>query len=143
MIRYGTEQDILKVSRLWLRMVNELDPELTPNIEWWRVMALGNLKGGNYFFLVAEEGGKLLGFLDWFLYPEPGDGKVHAVFQHFYVLPECRNGGVAMGLYKRGDRLAKQKGAQVQSLFCFPKEKSFWERHGFETKRNLMRRMVA
>lgn len=100
MIRKGTENDILKISRLWLKMVDELAPDYTPNVEWWREIAYNTIRNGMYHVFVIEEGGRLLGFLDFFLYPEPSTGKVHMVGQHFWVEPEMRSNCVSGKLYR-------------------------------------------
>jgi GNAT superfamily N-acetyltransferase len=139
-IRFGTENDILKTSRLWLQMVNELAPEYTPKVEWWRKIALHNLKNSSYEFLVAESGGKLSGFIDWFKYPEPATGKLHAVYQHFFVLPEHRKSTLAGKLWRISFEITKKHGCMIREGFCFEKEITFWKRHGFNPTRVLMRK---
>jgi len=139
-IREANENDVLKVSRLWLQMVEELASDLTPNLDWWRNHATSFMKSGNYFMFVAESGGKILGFIDFFLFPEPATSKIHAIGQHFYVLKEYRHTGVSSKLWKRAIKNAKKNGAQLFELFCFEKEKKFWEHHGFLPKRILVRK---
>ena len=139
-IRRGDKNDVLKVSRLWLQMTQELAPELTPNAYWWREMAAALLKQDNYFMFVAEEGGKLCGFIDYFLFPEPATGKRHCVGQHFYILPEYRKTGLAGDLWRGVLKISKAQGAQVWELFCFTNEKPMWEHHGFQPQRILMRK---
>jgi GNAT superfamily N-acetyltransferase len=142
MIRNGTEGDILKVSRLWVKMVTEMKPEWTPKVEWWRKIALNNLHGGRYFLSVADNGGKLSGFLDWFLYDEPSTGKLHAVGQHLFLDEEYRNIGIGNSLFHHAVEQAKKKKAEVIELMCFDNEKRFWEKKGFAPLRTLMRMEV-
>lgn len=142
-IRRGQIGDVLKVSRLWLKMVNELAPDYTPNVEWWRSHAEQFLKNGNYSMFVAEEGGKLVGFLDFFLFYEPSTGKLHGIGQHFYVIPEYRGNCVSGKLYRNTVKAMKEKGCKVMELFCFDNEKTMWEKKGFVLKRMLLRRELS
>ncbi len=118
-------------------------PEATPNVDWWRIHATSYIKLGNYFIFVGELGGKFIGFADFFLFPEPATGKIHCVGQHFYVLPEYRNTNLAGKLYKKFFMVAKQCKAVNLEIFCFEKEKPFWEKHNFELKRIMMRRKAG
>ena len=139
-IRSAIISDIIKVSRLWMQMVTELAPELTPNAYWWRVQAESALKQDNYFMYVAEEGGKIIGFIDYFLFAEPATGMRHCVGQHFFVLPEYRGGSTSASLWKTVMRVSKAQGSQIWELFCFEKEKEFWGKKGFSQKRCLVRK---
>ena len=141
-IRAGLQSDILKVSRLWVELVKELGPELTPNVEWWREHAEIYMRSGVYFVFVAEEGGRPVGFIDYFLFKEPATSKVHAVGQHFYVLPEYRKSKVSGQLWRKAMTHGKKNGAQIYELYCFEKELPFWKRHSFLPKRNLVRREI-
>jgi GNAT superfamily N-acetyltransferase len=131
MIRKGTVNDVRKVARLWLQMVEELVPGATPNAEWWRQCAFNALRGNVYFLFVIERGGALLGFLDFFVLAEPFTGKVHAIARHLYVLPEHRNGPAARELYHVSMRAARAQGAQVIDLFCKEAQVPFWGKRGY------------
>ena len=139
-IRLGTESDLHKVARLWLQLVIELAPELNPNVSWWRKLAGQHIKTKNYFIYVAELGGRLIGFIDYFLFPEPATSKVHCIGQHFYILPEHRKSKVAGNLWRTAIKASKAQGAQVHELFCFEKEVEFWNKRKFHVKRLLLRR---
>ena len=95
---------------------------------------------GTYTMFVAEEGGKLAGFGDFFIWPEPATGKVHMIGQHLYVKPEFRNTAIPGKLYASGIKAAKKKGATVFELFCFEKEQQMWNKKGYRPIRTLMRR---
>lgn len=141
-IRLANKTDLLKVSRLWLYMVQELDVDksLEPNVTWWRDHAAKFMDSGNYFMQVAELGGKIVGFIDYFIFPEPATSKLHCVGQHFYVLPEYRRAVISGKLWKLAIQQSKKLGAQVHELFCFESEKPFWQKHGFVLKRCLVRK---
>jgi GNAT superfamily N-acetyltransferase len=142
-IRQATEADIVKASRLWLEMLAEMAPQFgTPNVKWWREIATTGMRQGTYFMLVADEGGKLVGFADWFLFPEPSTGQIHAVGQHLYLKPEYRGRGVGRELLKTAETHAMAKGVKAIDMFCFDKEKPMWEKHGYKPLRSLLRKEV-
>jgi GNAT superfamily N-acetyltransferase len=141
-IRKGTSNDILKVSRLWLQMAQELAPKETPNVEWWRKISAGMMKNGGYHIFLAEDGGKIVGFLDFFLFPEPLTGKLHMVGQHFFVLPEHRNNAVSGKIYRESLKFGKASGAKVAELFCFDNEKDMWMKKGYKPVRSMVRRTL-
>lgn len=139
-IREGLETDVEEISNLWLKMVDELSPESCPNVNWWKGHLSGFLKAGNYFVFVAQEKERIIGFIDFFLFPEPATSKIHCVGQHLYVLPEYRRTSVAGNLWKTAIKFANKNGAEVFELCCFGKEEAFWRHHGFIPKRMFVRR---
>lgn len=141
-VRAGNESDIVKASRLWLEMVKEMRPEWTPNVEWWRKIAVGSMRSGTYFVVVADEGGKLVGFLDWFIFDEPSTGKTHAVGQHLFLRPELRGSGIGRNLYDKAMEAVKDMGINTVELFCFENEKPMWEKRGFAPVRSLLRKEI-
>lgn len=141
-IRDAYEADIVKASRLWLEMVNEMRPDFTPNIGWWRKIATDAMRQGSYFMIVADDGGKVVGFLDWFLFPEPSTGKVHAVGQHLFLKPELRGTGIGRCLYESAIEKVKETGILTVELFCFENEKPMWEKRGFVPLRTLLRKQL-
>ena len=143
MIRAATESDVLKISRLWFLMVREMRPEWDPNPALWREHCFNFLRSGKYFIFVAEEGGRILGFIDYFLFAEPSTNKLHAVGQHFYMIPEFRKGKTAWWLYKVATDTAKKLGARVLELHCFESELPKWKRKGYEPTRFLVRQEVV
>jgi len=139
-VRSGNKEDIKQVGRLWLQMIAELSPSLTPNVEWWKEMANNLFDAGAYYLVVAEEDGVLKGFIDGMLFPEPSTGKIHGVGQHMYVRPNYRNTFIAARLYKKLVRALQDNGATILELFCFDNEKPLWEKKGYKPLRQLMRR---
>lgn len=137
-IRQATSKDILQVSLLWLKMVRELTPYNTPNIEWWKSREHYLMCMENYMMYVAEDDGKLIGFIDQMVCPEPSNSKIIGIGQTFYVLPEYRNSNVAGRLWKKFIRHFKEKGAQEIEVICADEQKPLWERHGFRFKYNYM-----
>jgi len=141
-IRYARPHDVEEIASLWERMVKELKPDYAPNVSWWVGMARTLLKSEAYYALTAvdDETGRIIGFLDGFLYPEPSTGKLHGVGQHFFLIPEYRKTSIAGRLYREAVRKARAAGATVLEFFCFPAEQPFWESKGYAPVRMIMRR---
>lgn len=139
-IRRALVTDILKVSRLWAQMAKELDVKSDPNLSLWRKRIEELMHSPFYTLLLAEEGGKILGFLDFFLYLDPSTAKIHATGQHFYVLFEYRCNGIAGKLWNLAVKYAKNQGVEEIEVFCAKKEKPFWEKHGFVVNKYMMTR---
>lgn len=141
-IRIALEPDVIKASRLWLEMIAEMCPQFTPNVEWWRRIALNSMRIGTYFMLVADDGGKIVGFLDWFTFPEPSTGKIHAIGQHLYLKPEYREKGIGRELYEKALKTVIEGGIHTIDMFCFDREKPLWEKKGFKPLRSLLRKEI-
>ena len=139
-IREALEVDIIKASRLWLEMIAEMRPDFTPNVAWWRKIAATSMRSGDYFMIVADDGGRVVGFLDWFIFPEPSTGKIHAVGQHMFLKPEFRGSGVGRKLYEIALDRVTNRGITTIDLFCFDNEKQMWEKRGFVPLRTLLRK---
>lgn len=141
-IKYATTKDIPEIVDLWEKMVYELTgPDATPNKEWWAAQAIKLLEMQSiYEILVAKQGKRIIGFIDYFIYPEPATGMLHGVGQHFYVTPEHRGSNIASRLYRKTLTVMKKKSVDVMELFCFDSEKDMWQRKGFMPRRTLMRR---
>jgi GNAT superfamily N-acetyltransferase len=139
----ATAEDIEAISFLWKKMINEMQPELTPNRERWAEMTLSLINTGIYIIVIAKEktSNSIVGFIDGLTFHAPETDKIHGIGQHFYILPEFRKTWVAALLYIRIVSIAVERGAIALDLHCGPKELKFWNRHGFDTARYLMRRM--
>jgi GNAT superfamily N-acetyltransferase len=142
LIRQANEADLHKAGRLWLAMVTEMRPDFTPNVEWWRKIARDSMRNGTYFMFVADEGGKIVGFLDWFLFPEPSTGQTHLVGQHLFLDPSFRGSGIGRELYEKTLEIGTGMGIKIFELFCFSNEQPYWEKRGFAPLRTLMRKEI-
>jgi GNAT superfamily N-acetyltransferase len=142
-IREALEVDIIKASRLWLEMIAEMRPDFTPNVAWWRKIAATSMRSGDYFMIVADDGGRVVGFLDWFIFPEPSTGKIHAIGQHMFLKPELRGSGVGRKLYEIALDKVTNRGITTIDLFCFDNEKQMWEKRGFVPLRTLLRKNLS
>jgi GNAT superfamily N-acetyltransferase len=140
-IRIGNENDIVKVSRLWLQMTNEMMPNEKPNIDLWRQKANSMIKAKNYFLHVAEEGGRIVGFIDYLLFPEAATDRLNGIGQTFYVLPEYRSNGIAAKLWKQAIKNLRQLKADALEIICFDPQVSFWQKRGFRHTLNYMQKI--
>lgn len=142
MMEYSFDEDIKDITPLWLSMVNEVDPEATPNIDWWLELTKNLKESGNYIVIAAKENGKIIGFCDGLLFNDPLSGKRTGMGQHFYVLPEYRETTIAENLYRDCDSKLIEMGAETIELQCYKEKERFWKRAGYEPIRIIMRRLV-
>jgi len=142
-ISYAKPDDVPEIAALWVRMVKELAPDYTPRRDWWEDMAVALLKTDIYHLCTAQVDGHLVGFIDGFLYPEPSTGQLHAVGQHFYVLPDYRQTSIAARLYREAIRFAHARQASVLEFFCFDEQKSSWLNKGYKPVRTMLRRPLC
>ncbi len=143
LIRKAVEGDIHKVSHLWREMVSELNPEYTPMSEWWRSITLNMMRNHKeYCVFVAEDNGKLIGFIDFLLVSEPSIGGIQALGRHFYVKPEYRKPGVAFDLYCKSIEEIRKRGGKTVSLPCKPDSVHFWGKRGFKVSEILLRKEI-
>lgn len=141
MIRMATKEDVGNISLLWEKMVLSMRPGWQPSREVWEGMCIAMMDSGFYSVLVVEKDKNIVGFADGMMFPEPSTGKMHGVGQHFFILPEYR-GMLGGELYREIISLALEKGAEVLEFFCFPEELPFWNRHGYQPARIMVRRYV-
>jgi GNAT superfamily N-acetyltransferase len=138
MIRRGNEGDIAKLGRLWLEMVRELS-NAQPMLEWWKIIELDSLRNNKeYYCFVAEEGGKIVGFIDFIMVVEPSISKCQAIGRHYYVMPAYRKKRIPLQLFDAAIQEIKDKGAKSISFSCFPEKVDFWKKRGFNQYQVVM-----
>jgi GNAT superfamily N-acetyltransferase len=140
-IRYAAPHDVEEIASLWERMVKELKPEYAPNAGWWVGMAKALLNTEAYHAVTAvdDQTGRIIGFLDGFIYPNPLTGAIHGVGQHFYVLPEYRKTPVAARLYREALKKAKAKGSKIIEFLT---DATTWQRKGYVTQGFMVGRTI-
>jgi len=139
-IRQGTESDLNKIGRLWLEMVRELTPNYTPMLDWWKAITINLMRNNKeYYVFVADDNGKIVGFLDFLLLAEASTGKVQALGRHYYVKPEYRKTKIASEIYHESCEEAIKRGAKAFTLLCLPKGVRFWKKRGFKIDEVSMR----
>lgn len=141
-IRRATDADIHKLSRLWLSLCTEHHPSYHPDVNAWKSITLVLLHSPNFASFVAEEGGKIIGFLDLEIFTEPSNGKVYAGGRHLYVSPEYRTSPAAGLLYRSAIKEAKARGADAIQLICFDETKDMWLHHGYQPIHTIMEKSL-
>ena len=129
--RGGNETDFHEVSKLWLKMVNEIDPDFTPNIDWWKADTLNSFKNPGYVMIVTEDEGEIIAFTDGYIYPEPAQGKIVLFSRHSYVEPPYRHTPIIKMMYQLITDYARSKGAQALMFGCNDVTKPLWESKGY------------
>ena len=138
-IRLAENKDIEEVGKLWIKMVKELNPEHTPNIDWWHRLTGELLKTEDtYYLTVAEKDNTIIGFLDALKFYNPTTGKLHGIGQSFYVLPEHRNAKISVKIYKFVLNIAKEQHIEILELITPLKD--FWKKKGYnETTKTMVK----
>ena len=141
-IRPAIPADIHKLSRLWFKLCTEHDPSLSPDSIMWRNMTLHDLNNKNFYMLVAEDGGKLIGFVSFTVTYEPMYSKIVAQGGHLYVLPEYRGQKIGEQLYQSAVSQFKKRNGQVISIVCFDDAKDLWLHYGYKQVHSIMEKEI-
>jgi GNAT superfamily N-acetyltransferase len=121
-IRWGTETDTSAIERL---IVEWLD---------WKIPREESIKRAirNRELLLAEQGGKVIGFIHFVMHEDIIDGGLNSFITAFYVVPELRNKGVGSALLHNAIQKALKKGAVgVEASTASPEARQLYERHRF------------
>ena len=139
-VRDAKIEDIVEMSGLWVSMLQETNPEIKPDLEWWIQYQKEMMEHDVYFPYVAIADGKIVGFIIGILYPDSTTGQNVAFGQDFYVLPEFRNANISEGLYGRLVRMGKSLNADCIEMTCFKDQLGFWEDKGYHIQKYCIRR---
>lgn len=139
MIRFAEKEDITAVSRLWVKMVNELSPEWTPDRQAWVELSSSLFETGLYRICIAEDRGKVVGFLDGMFFYEPAESKTIGYGKSFYILPEYRGTGISQDLYSKLVSFGAENGAEEYELYCLDGKLEYWLNRGFKKKQHVLR----
>ena len=140
MIRDAKTDDLPEMAELWVSMLKEINPEGTPNVEWWLENQTEMIKLDIYYPYVAIVEGKMVGFIIGMLYADATTGQRVAFGQDFYVLPEFRNNKISEGLYGKLVRMGKSLNADCIEMTCFDEKMDFWMGKGYSVQKYCIRR---
>lgn len=141
-IRPGIAADVHKVTRLWVKMCNETTKSKTPNVSLFKSLYASRIQESDFVILVAEEGGRLVGFVSAYAYENTETGKRHGQAPHMYVEPENRMSGVAGQLYTKIGAEMKKRNCVVFEHYCEENLKDFWSKRGYRVSKCLMTKGV-
>lgn len=141
MIRLAKKEDLPEISKLWVDMVKELEPDWTPDHKAWVETGVLLLETGMYYIVVSEDNG-ITGFLDGMAYLEPSLGKTIGVAKHFYLKPEYRGTGLMIEMYSEMVSIAKTKDVKIIELQCYPEKLDYWEGFGFKQDQYVLRKEI-
>ncbi len=140
-IEFCLEKDIDSVGLLWLDMVNEMMPNEKPRMDWWLKIAKHLYGTGMYSIVIARYMERIIGFIDYVLFPEPSTGEYHGVAQCLYVVPEYRNKKrISFNMVRMAIRNSKIRGAKKIEFFVMHDDQKKWIRRGYYPYRTMMRR---
>ena len=142
MIRTATEEELPKVARLWLKMVQELKSEWVPNTEKWLESRVLLLASQMYYIVVADINGEFVGFLDGMAYADPERNQTVGLAVNFYLKSEYRHQGLMPLMYADMLKIAKEKGVDVIECQCHPDMLGYWEDFGFKQEKYVLRMVI-
>jgi hypothetical protein len=96
------------------------------------------MKAGNYTLIVAEDNGKIAGFIDYMLIYEPSINGKLAFSRHWYIKPEYRKGTAAKDLYGYGTKHARSHGASRYRFLSSEGQLEMWKHRGHKVIQYLM-----
>jgi GNAT superfamily N-acetyltransferase len=136
--RSATPYDVSKASNLWRKMVNEINPSFSPNLDWWIIDTLEFLRHNNYAMMIAEDDGEMVAFTDGYIYNEPAQGK-HAFYsRHSYVEPKYRHTDVIKTMYSILTQWCQSQSVDLLIFGCNDVTRSYWESKGYRLLEYMM-----
>lgn len=114
MIRPAELSDIAAVLGVWNPVIRDttvtFSSEEKTEAGLWET--IGARRAGGQEFLVAEEGGEILGFVTWGQF-RGGDGYIHAMEHTIILAPGARGRGIGRALIGAAEATARAAGAHI------------------------------
>lgn len=137
-VRLANTSDVSVLSRL----ADKLIPGEAPTSDRIRILTR-SLRRSDYLLYVAEEGGRLLGFVDLWVFPDFAHGGKMGIIQNLFVDRMFRRRGIGDLLMRRVTRRAselKLKELHVWTTFRNRAAISLYRKHGLTRKSLLLER---
>ncbi len=140
-IRQGEEKDFEEIARLAFEFDDYLDdllstPEEEKNSrETVKKVLEEGFMDPKHFFFVAEEEGKLIGFSDFWIYPEFIHGGKSAYLNNLYITSDRRRTGVGSHLLSETLKKSKEEGAVALHISVLPENviaQNFYRKNGID-----------
>lgn len=138
-VRRAVENDINEIGRLWMEFVMEEDEENTPNLAAWIKQTQAIINHKDHYLLIAEKGGKIIGFQSGDVALQPAINKICVFGRHFYVQPEHRKGPAARMLNDLTIRFGRKAGVTDILRPIKPKLLDFWKAKGCKIQNIIVR----
>lgn len=129
-VRRAVKKDVLELSYLWKAFVVEEDSNRKPNQDAWVHKTLGMLNDSNYYLLVAEKNGELIGFQDGYVTLDPAINETCVMGKSIYVKPEHRGGEATKKLNGLTMDLGKRAGVTTIMRPIRPELLDYWQKKG-------------
>jgi len=134
--RKANLEDVEQVSRLWQKMMKELDTPFSEYDEAARMMYLNSVMNGlfsqNSLLLVAVEGGIIYGFAQLDVVVKPYGVKPSILYTHRYVEMSHRNTEVASKLQEEATQHFEYADVPLVEVFVPVGNIKLYERLGFK-----------
>jgi len=131
-IRQAHISEIQTIADLWLKMVIEINPERTPNKNWWMEDAVRLInKPERYLIYVLLEDYRIVGFVDFQFIRNAHTGKREMFAPCYYILPQYRGTKVTRKALKEIiDKVAIERGYKGFSALVEKSRLDIWEKFG-------------
>jgi ribosomal protein S18 acetylase RimI-like enzyme len=140
-IREGGETDFEDIAKLAFEFEDYLDElENTPESErvsrdTMREVLLEGFSDPKHFFFVAEDEGKIIGFSDFWIYPEFIHGGNSAYLNNLFITKENRRAGVGSQLLSETLKKSKEMKAVALHISVLPENviaQNFYKKNGID-----------
>jgi ribosomal protein S18 acetylase RimI-like enzyme len=140
-IRLGSEKDIEEIAKLAFEFEDYLDElESTPEEEKVakdivKKVLLEGFSDPKHIFFVAEVDGKLIGFSDFWVYPEFIHGGMSAYLNNLFITKENRRVGIGSNLLSATVKKSKEMGAVALHISVLPENvvaQNFYKKNGID-----------
>lgn len=111
-LRPATIDDILDMSKLWVALVMEENPNANPDSQRWIDIERKMFDLKDYYAFVVEENGNVVGFNDGLLLTDLETNEPYIQGGSFYVLPQYRKGPCGIKLHRNSFQVARNIGAK-------------------------------
>ena len=133
------ENELVRVSELWLELIREFCPKYAPNVEWWLLECNVLFKMENFkVFVVRDDDERIVGFCTVLVYNDPATGERIGAGREFYVMPEYRKTRMAYRLMKDSEGYARKMGATLFEMYVVSDRMKFWFKRGYVPMRAIM-----
>jgi GNAT superfamily N-acetyltransferase len=141
-VREATGKDVEGVINV-LKSTKLAEEAWTGNERWVKKALRDFLNHENYTILVAEQDDRIVGFIDYVVFPSFWEGSKQGLINHLFVHADSQGKGVGAGLVKAIVAHADAEGIgemHVSTGWENTKARRLYEKYGFMQERLLLER---